>query len=389
MYRILYVNHVGQISGAERVLQNLLNNLDRTKFEPCVAAPQEGRLLEELRKIGIPVYPIETPLLFRSNNPFKLMKYIPQFWKITKRLKTIVQQEKIDLIHANSFSAHLYSILAAKITHRPLIWHMHDFVSPRWFNRWCIWFAGKMANQVICNSDAVRSVMVALGVPSGICKTVYNGMNCERNLPSPAEQEQIRKELKIPDNTLVISMVGAITHWKGQHIFIQAAAQIVKLFPEVRFLIVGDIILDSDQEYKLHLQKLVSQLGIQSQVIFTGFRNDISLIMASSDIMVHSSVKPEPYGMVIVEAMALKKPVIAARAGGVIEIVIDGVTGLLVTPEKSSELATAMQTLITSPELRQKMGDAGRKQVEQSFNIRQNIAAIQDIYTHLLLPDKP
>lgn len=382
--KILYVNHVGLISGAERVLQNLLTRLDRTEFEPIIAVPESGRLFTELTNQGMKVYPIQTPLLIRTNNPFKLFRYFFGLLKVTKSLKAIIIQENIRLIHANSFSAHLYSILAAKLTHKPLIWHMHDIITPRWFNKYFIWFAGKMADKIIAVSNAVRDSLINLGVSADKIQTVYNGMNCELPIPSAADGHKIRNKFFIPNDTILITMVGAITPWKGQHILLQAVAKLATSTPSVYYLLVGDILLDSDKVYQQNLNNIVKQYQLESQVVFTGFRPDVLKIMAASDIIVHSSVKPDPLPTVILEAMTLKKPVVAARIGGVPEIVESGKTGILYAPGNIEELAAAIQQLINDINLRSTMGDAARNRVERLFNIIQNITNIESIYQQLL-----
>jgi glycosyltransferase involved in cell wall biosynthesis len=389
MYKILYVNHVGHISGAERVLMNLLSRLDRKKFEPIVTAPADGTFLTEITTRGFKMYPINTPLLIRSKNPFRLIKYIPDFWKTTAQLKTIIKQEKIDLIHANSFTAMLYSNSAVKSTGKPIIWHMHDIITPRWFNRRFITYAGRGATKIVAVSNAVKSRLIELGVPAEKCITLYNGMDCSipvtPDATSIAEIERIRKELQIPQDAIVISMFGQIAQWKGQAIFIQAAAKLVEQYPQLRFLIIGDIIHNREQKYKRDIEQLITQLHLSSPIIFTGFRRDVPNLMRMSDIIVHCSVMPDPLPTVILEAMVSKKPVIAARVGGVPEIVQDGLTGLLFTSQKTDELVNAMRQLVVSKELRQIMGNAGRNRVEQFFNINQNIEIVQTIYSQLLL----
>jgi L-malate glycosyltransferase len=385
MYRILFVNHVGHISGAERVLQNLISHLDRTIYEPYFTIPTEGKLFEKLRNQGLTVFPLQTPLLIRSKNPVKLFQYIYYFWKTTKALKHLVENNKIDLIHANSFTAHLYCIVAAKLTHRPLIWHMHDIVTPRMISHLFVWLAGKMANKIIVVSNAVRDSLIGFGVSKDKIQTVYNGMNCELPIPSSDEKILIRNEFNIPNDTVLITMVGAITAWKGQDILLKAAAKIEVTKPLLHYLFVGDILLNSDIEYQQSLSAMVRQYQLESKVGFTGFRDDVSRIMTASDIIIHSSVnRADPLPTVILEAMLFEKPVIAVRVGGVPEIVEDGITGILYSMGNIDELVRAIKKLSENNELRKKMGFAGRKRVEKVFNINQNIENIQTIYAQLL-----
>ncbi|MCX7918583.1 MAG: glycosyltransferase family 4 protein [bacterium] len=386
MKRILYINHVGKISGAERVLLNLLSHLDRAKFEPVVIAPSDGTLLSEITKLGIKTYPIKIPLLVRSYNPIRLILYIPNFWKTTAQLKTMIQKEKIDLLHANSFTAMLYSGFAAKLMHRPIIWHMHDIVTPCWFNRQFIGFAGRLATRIIAVSNAVKTRLIELGVSRDKCTVIYNGMDCLQ--AKQLSQEIIQKtksKLNIPPDAIVISMFGQIAQWKGQHIFISAVKKLISRTQiPVKFLIVGDIIQERERGYKQCLEQLVKQLDLQSVVIFTGYRTDISILMQMTDIIVHSSIMPDPLPTVLFEAMLYWKPVVASNVGGVPEIVVDNETGILVPPNDVEALATAIQTLLNCPELRKIFGEQGRNRLEQHFNIQQNVAAIETCYRQLL-----
>lgn len=386
MYKILYINHVGFISGAERVLINLLSRIDRKKYEPIVAAPSKGTFLAEISKLNIKTYQIDTPLLTRPKSPIHLTKYIPKFWYVTRQLKRIIAEEKIDILHANSFIAMLYSCSAAKRTNRPIIWHMHDIVTPRWFNQQFMRFAGNRASRIIAVSNAVKARLIKLGVQPKKCMVIYNGMDCSQNNQSVSE-EQIRKmksELNISSKAIVIGMFGQIAHWKGQHVLIRAASTIIQRNSQVYFIIVGDIINELANEYKQQIIDLIKDLEISNRIILTGFRTDIPILMQIVDIMVHSSVLPDPLPTVLLEAMVYQKPVIATRVGGVPEIVMDKQTGLLVAPDNIQEMEKAIQTLLDSVELRISFGENGRKRVEQYFNIVQNVATIESIYQELL-----
>ncbi|MDI6783886.1 MAG: glycosyltransferase family 4 protein, partial [bacterium] len=377
--------HVGHISGAERVLLNLLSQLDRIEYEPIVVAPADGTFLTELTRRGIKTYPIETPLLIRSMNPIQLMKYISKFWKITKYLKTIIINEKIELLHANSFTAMLYSSRAAKQTKCPIIWHMHDIVSPRWFNRLFIRFAGRRAAKVIAVSNAVKVRLLDLGVQSEKCLVIYNGMDClQPGFAKSAESiKKTKSELKIPTDAIVIGIFGQIAQWKGHHILIQAAPAIIQHYNKVYFIIVGDIINKLAGEYKQRIIDLINDLKLSNRIILTGFRTDIPELMQMVDIVVHSSIMPDPLPTVLLEAMLYRKPVVATKLGGVPEIVEDRHTGILVTPNNIDEMSNAIRTLLDTPELRISYGENGRNRVELHFNITQNISAVESVYKEL------
>jgi glycosyltransferase involved in cell wall biosynthesis len=153
--------------------------------------------------------------------------------------------------------------------------------------------------------------------------------------------------------------VGRLAPWKGQREFLEAARLVATEWPEARFLVVGDVAFDGPS-YRDALRRLVRRLGLEDRVIFTGWRRDVPVVLAAADVLVHSSVLPEPFGLVIVEAMAMERPVVASRLGGPGEIVRDGHEGVLVDPRHPEEIAEALLRLAADPALRTCMGRTGR-----------------------------
>lgn len=173
--------------------------------------------------------------------------------------------------------------------------------------------------------------------------------------------------------------------WKGQDYFLHALADIVRSFPDTKALIVGAPESGpGSQKYFKELQQLVAELKLSEHVVFTGFRSDVAHIMAASDVIVHSSSEPEPFGRVIVEAMAVGKPIIATAAGGALEIFDDQVTGLLVPPKDVVHMAKALQQLLIDPTQAQLMGQRAQQYVQTRFTVEQHVRAVQQIYERVL-----
>ena len=207
---------------------------------------------------------------------------------------------------------------------------------------------------------------------------IHNGVDVEAFTPAAAGARH--------RDGCWIGMVGALAPWKGQHIFVQAAAEVVDRIPDVTFFLIGDVIYTTagHHDYRRELERLVHQLGLEGRVIFTGFRKDIARVMANLDIVAHCSVEPEPFGRVIIEAMACGKPVIAARGGGVDEIIVDGDDGLLVPPGDARLLAEAILRLAGDPDRRARLGEAARRRVEEKFRIHDQVRQIEQCYDRLL-----
>jgi glycosyltransferase involved in cell wall biosynthesis len=180
-----------------------------------------------------------------------------------------------------------------------------------------------------------------------------------------------------------VGLIGRISPWKGQHVFIRAAAKLCKKFPDCKFQIIGDALF-GEQAYDEELRKLVRDLELTDSVEFTGFCQDIPATIAKLDIVVHASTIGEPFGQVIIEGMASRKPVIATKGGGVPEIVLDGITGLLVPMSDVDALSDAIERLLTKPELAQRMGVAALDRVRSHFSIEHTARKIECLYDALV-----
>jgi len=289
------------------------------------------------------------------------------------KLARLINEEEIKLIHASGIKTHLLTCLLDPLVRARIIWHVHDFLRARSFADFFLLFAEVFPDLIIVNSHAVaedfhgnRKVIV-----------VHNGVDLDEF--SPRREEAQRHD------QLRVGMVGALAPWKGQDVFIRAAKTVSEHVKNVRFLIIGGEIYDTSghEGYGEELKRLAASLGLQSQIVFTGFRRDIANIMTSLDVIVHCSVEPEPFGRVIVEAMACGKPVIAANAGGVPEIIEDETVGVLVPPGDVERLAEAMRLLLTNERRREALGRAARERAERLFRIENQVREIERLYESL------
>jgi glycosyltransferase involved in cell wall biosynthesis len=178
---------------------------------------------------------------------------------------------------------------------------------------------------------------------------------------------------------LTIGVIGRISPWKGQDIFLKAAARLRRDFNEVVFRVIGDPLF-GEEAYQRQLLALCTELDLGDRVQFTGFVSNIPEQLADLDIVVHSSVIGEPFGQVIIEAMAAGKPLIATDGGGVPEIVVDGATGLLVPMGDVEAMAAAMDRLVSNPKIRERMGRSGRDRARRVFHIDQTVKKLHRVY---------
>ena len=377
-YRLLIVNHAVEIGGAERVLLRFLDRIDRTLFEPALACPHPGPLSQEAAARGLEVhfgFPAQRLLGVQrkslGKNRLAALAYPYDMAGTVVRLARLVRKGSYDLVLTNSAKADIYGSAAARLAGRPVVWRLHDIVDSDAFNRFNIAlfriFATLCASKVLAVSEAARDALIARGVSADKVAAVYNGIDLDEFVPGSA-RERVRKEWNIAEDAPLAGMVGRLVDWKGPDRFIEAAALVAEELPRARFILVGDAIF-GEAGYVDELKVSTAAVGLADKVVFTGFREDATDIMAGLDVLVHASLLPDPLPTVLIEAMALRVPVIAADAGGVREIVEEGVIGLVVPPGDVKALRDAMLKILSDPGAASAMGAAGRERVLEYFEI--------------------
>lgn len=379
---ILYVNHVSDIGGAEVSLLLLLKNLNRALYQPVVVCPLKGSLARELGKISVTFEEIDFHQVKRTLNPVSLLIAIFFFFRHMTRIFQIVHSQNIKLVHANSLKSAIISGLSARLANVPLVWHVRDFLPVGFFRQLLIRLAYLLAAKVIVNSKAVRGIFRFVQKDSNEkVKIIYNCIDPDLYNPN-VDGNGLRRELNIGMNIALIGFIGRLHPEKGIEYLIRAVSKVVKIVPEVRFLIVGDAALGKE-EYQKRMRDLSVELGLADTILFLGYRKEVAKIIAALDILVLPSLR-EPFGLVSLEAMAMKKPVVATHTGGSPEVIIDGNTGLLVPPRNSGALFSAIIKLLKDKELAKRMGAAGRERVMSSFSPEFTLSHIQETYNKVL-----
>jgi glycosyltransferase involved in cell wall biosynthesis len=271
-------------------------------------------------------------------------------------------------------------MMAAWLTKTPQICHFRHFSDKLPLIR------KRMAVRVdaaLYTTQAIADSYLEKGIPIANWDIVYEPIDVHRFSES-RDSNYLRQQLSIGDDEYLISNIGRITSWKGQYYFLQAVEEIIAQFPNTKALIVGEPGDNTeDKAYFTSLQEMSKKASIRDHIIFTGNRDDIAAIMAASDIVVHSACKPEPFGLVIAEAMATGTPVIATRGGGTTEIIQDGVNGLLVPMSSSSHIKYAIQRLLESENLRASLSAAALEEVTERFTIEQHVSKVQACYERI------
>lgn len=384
--KILFVSSSRGFSGAEVVLINLLRTMDKERFEVFVFCNIENLLLvERLQDLAIEFktssrFP-DLEITGKSGLGFsKVFAYISSILRVGTELVSYLRKNPFDLIHANSYPDCLYCLFPARMVRVPLTWHLHDMRPVHRKNAWVYRLAGRLSAKVITVSEACRlNLLKSRILPSKVI-TVYNGIDL-RQFREGSDGHSLRTELGIDSSAKVIGLFGQPLPEKGHSYFIEAAAEVVKLFPETRFLIVGYVYPSA---YQRSLENLVKNLGLQRHVLFTGWRGNVPQVMAVMDVLVHARITPEPAALVLLEAMAMGKPVVCTSTGGSPELVLDRVAGLLVPPRNSQAIAEGVVYLLGNPELAHQMGQSGRTRVEETFDLDRQTRKVCDVYTEVM-----
>ena len=385
--RILYVegNVDGTIGGSFFSLLFLVQGLDKSRYDPLVVFSFEHRLFPRYEAAGARVLlrPLAKPIQAKSGFGRLLAKacnLVLGFVIEPLRLALLLKRERIDMVHLNNSIVRNHPwMVAAKLCGTPCITHERG-INPAYSQR-SVSLGRKLA-AVVCISDAVRDNFALRGVTGLPLVTIPNGLD-PSEMKATIPPDRIREELNIRPGRRLIGIVGNLKHWKGQEVVLRATALIKDRFPEVTCLLVGDFSKD-DAAYRSRINGLIAELQLEGHVIVTGYRPNVADYVNALDLLIHASIEPEPFGRVLLEGMALRKPLIASRGGAVPEIVVDGSTGLLFTPGDHQDLARAAELLLQDPERIAIMGEAGYQRLVDHFSIEKNVEETQRLYARVI-----
>ncbi|GAB6066997.1 glycosyltransferase family 4 protein [Methylothermus subterraneus] len=355
--KVLYLSESsGDWGGASRVLFTNLKHLDKSRFEPWVLLPRPGPIVPRLEEWGV-----RYRFWGGFTEPGDPLRYLKAIWRFARLLRA----ERFDLIHANHAFWRPAEVLAAKLVRVPLITHYHVVLkNPGPFLR--------LSRLIVANSRYTAQHSKPEEVPK---KVVYNPIELDRF----DRGRSIRSELGVPQDALVVAFLGQIKPIKGVDLFLRLAKTLAAKQPRLRFLIAGQC---KNEPGAYRQEELLAEIASSPSILYLGRRDDVENVYHSADLVVVPSRWDEPFGLVNLEAGACRKPVVATRVGGIPEIVEDGVTGFLVERDDLEGLIAKVERLIENPELRRRMGEAGREKVVREFTT-QPVRELERIYLEL------
>ncbi len=404
--RILFLNPVGVLGGAERALLDLLACL-RT-LEPSLSlhllAGTEGPLLEQARALGVQARLLPLPERLSALGDSGLRERgAGALWGLVRglapapgllagylrQLRREVRALRPQLIHSNGIKTHLLSpsTLGLGI---PCVWHIHDFIGERPLVRRGLHALRPLATAAIANSRAVGADARQVLGPVSV-HVVYNGVDVERFAPGPGEGarlEELAGLVPAPEGTLRVGLVATYARWKGHEVFLRAAAELLRGSPAlpVRFYLVGaPLYRTPDSQFsEAELRGQVERLGLSGRVGLVPFQQEPAGVYRALDVFVHASTRREPFGLTIAEAMACGRAAIISRASGAAEQLTEGVDALTLPSGDAEALARALRTVLEDAGLRERLGQAARRTAVERFSRERYAREVLDVYRALL-----
>jgi len=362
--RILFVDQTGELGGAELCLADLAIRL---RNRGSVFLFEAGPFEELLKQNGVDVRLANRagpkPSVSKRSRFYAYLFALPGLLSLIGDLARAAKG--FDLLYANTAKAMMVTTAVGLLLRKRFLFHLHDMIDAAHFsrlNRWLLVLAANLATGVVANSEATAAAYRRSGGRNRNLAVVPNGFRLELFQGNGPE---LRPAIA-SEGRSVIGMFGRITSWKGQKVLIQALAQV----PDVTAVFVGaPLFTDEDKTYQQELIVQAKELGVADRVQFAGFQRNILPYLKAVDLVAHCSISPEPFGRVIVEALLAGKPVIATRGGAPAEIIEDGVTGVLVSPNESAELAAAIRSLLADPVRASQMAARGREIVSKRYSL--------------------
>ncbi|MFA5816010.1 MAG: glycosyltransferase [Bacteroidales bacterium] len=372
--KFLLVHSSAELYGSDRCLLSIVQGLLDRGAVAHVAVPASGALVYELEKVGARVHILDTVVFRRdvlsAGGMTRLLLRTP--WSVA-RLIRLMRRERYDLVHTNT-GVTVGGAIAARLSGIPHVWHFREILSEfGLFLRFYQQFVNALSRRLIFITGAVRDQFSSQRIRKK-GRVIHDGIPVEEyegNLP------------EADDGSIIVTSVGRLAPYKGQYILIDAIAKAVDQGIDLQAFIVGDV-YGERHEYREELMSQASRLGLAERVQFTGFVDDVLPFLEKCNLFILASTRPEGLGIVMLEAMAAGRAVIATNGGGAREIITDGEDGLLVPPGDSELMAKAIVRLANDRETRHRLAAAGNEKVKSRFSKQAMVDNILELYEEIL-----
>lgn len=389
---LAFIENSFGLGGSTMSLCTLVKRLDRTRYSPhvIVARPEQEAYLRARLDPAIPIHRISSRAGFKVSDWARrrptltriaaLMDLAVIALPYALALGRYLRRHRIRLVHHNN-GFEVAAVPLCRALGIPLVAYQRG-------NEWhspLVRRLAPLATHYVANSEATRENLLTLGISERRITVIYPPVElddfdeaCTPRGPVPS-----REQYGVPPNALCFGILGQLQGWKGQKVFLEAAARVLAARPDARAWVIGSAPAGGEA-YAEELYELARRLGIADRVIFTGFVADVPGYLQLLDVVVHASTYPEPFGRVIVEAMLAGRAVVASDAGGPREIIVPGRTGLLVKPRDATALSAAILRLADDAAFRAELARAAVGEARRRFSATQHARQVEEIYRRTL-----
>lgn len=379
--KLLFLHQGAELYGSDKVFAQVIQAASEL-VDVIVVLSSDGPLKEKISPWCRSIYIMELGVLRRKHYNVKgiftvLYYFIRALWFLSK----LVIKENVKGVYTNTIGI-LCSPLVAVLLRKKHFWHIHEIITqPTFLSFFFSWIVTHIPGVVICNSNATYSNLSTASPKKWVRFVVIHNSTKLKVITDVSTRTKVCNEFHLNENDVFVAVVGRIHFRKGQDYFLRAAKLVIEKYGRlnVRFGIIGSVYDPKHDDQLSKLYYLVNQLGITNYVRFIDYYENIEELYSAIDIVVVPSQFPESFGLVTVEAMMSKKPVIATALGGSLEIVQDGITGFLVPVNDPVVFAQKIVQLVDSSELRKQMGEAGFIRASQQFNEERFVSEIQKV----------
>jgi len=384
MKSILFIHQSAELYGSDKTILMFISSLDKQKYKSIVILPFDGPLKREFEKNNIEVIIAPVLKLYRKMfTPKGILKFFKEYKEGLKTLNELHKKHNFSIVYSHTLAALIGIIFAQKnkIKH---LWHVQEIIAkPVIFNKGFVKLLSLKANDIaVYDSKTTMEFWIKDNpVLAKKSKFVCNGLDIsQKPTANPADVLNIRKDFfKVDENQLVIALVGRINSWKGQQLLLEAFHKIANKHPNIKLVFIGSA--PPNQEiFEIDLKNKIAEFKLSEQVLIIPFQENIWRFWDSIDIAVVPSTEPEPFGMVAIEAMLSKKPVVAANHGGLTETVLHNQTGILFEPNNAESLANALVELIVDGKKRKIFGEKGYQRTIEHFSLEKHVAEFEAIF---------
>ncbi|MCX8072597.1 MAG: glycosyltransferase family 4 protein [Candidatus Binatia bacterium] len=391
----------GVVGGSLTGLYHMIRGFDRSRYHFGVALYEKKPIEPNLEALGVSLFKLGRRRLpkehvLQSTNAYHAVRRAPWLRSVMHESRRVaataiedlptawqcarvLRRFRPHLVHVgNGLRANFDALLACAALGVPAVCHVKGFEKYSWRERW---LAPRIA-AIVSMTEAVRDHCTRHGIVHPRHVVIYDALDPHDFVPTRSA-EDVRAEFGIPCGAPLVGVVGNIQEWKGQLVFVEALHELLREVPAAYGILIGGVHRAGEEYFRRILQR-AAELGLGQRLVVTGFRADVANFVRALDVVVHTSVRPEPFGRVILEGMMCGKPVIATAAGGVPELIEHGKTGFLVPPGQPLPLAQAIAALLGNEDARRSVGAEAKAWAEQRFSLERHVGEMAALYRAVL-----